>query len=649
MRRLLLLTATALSTAIPAFAQAPTPDLPDTIVTGTRVPTPADRVPAATTVITRQQIEERGYQTLVEALRSVPGFTIVQTGGIGQQASGFMRGANSNQVAVLLDGIPINDPSTASGAFNFGNTLLGDLERIEVIRGPASALYGSSAIGGAINMVTRQAPADRQFQAFGEAAGGTQDTARGVIGATGTVGAWDYMTALQGLTTRGSNAVAPRLSQNRTSERDGFQGAAATARLGVTPTQGVRLEGLLRWRENHLKLDSVPNDDPNYDGNDRNFYGQLRGQAVMFDGVWTSGLRLAQVEDRRRYTNMVDNFSRSSTDDLFSGTRQVIDWNNIIRLPDLGAITASSLVLGITQQNDSIDQSSGSASFRTLTDASATNNAAYSAWQFRVAERLDVAAGLRQDRTSDFDEATTWRLGGVLAVPELSSRIKASAGSGFLAPSLYQRYGTIGTSFRGNPNLRPEYSESWEAGVETDFNIFGRADGLTLGALYYDSRIRDLIDFNTSFTSLVNVGAARIKGAELTATARISEKWELVGAWTITDARNAATDERLARRPENQWSLIARWQPAPKWVISPELTIIGRYREGFSYSNTGQFVSVAADNDAGALLNLTASYAWRPQVTVFATAQNLGNTRYEPANGFVVGGRGAMIGTRFTF
>lgn len=647
MRRLILLAATVLSTALPAFAQ--TPDLPETIVTGTRVPTPAERVPAATTIITRQQIEERGYQTLVEALRSVPGFTIVQSGGIGQQASGFLRGANSNQVAVLLDGVPINDPSTANGGFNFGNELLGDLERIEVLRGPASALYGSSAIGGVINLVTRQAPADRQAQVFGEAAGGSQDTLRGVAGVTGTIGAWDYMTAIQGLSTRGSNVVAPRFSQNRTSERDGFRSGAATARLGVTPTHGVRLEGLLRWRENDLKFDNVPNDDPNYDGNDRRWYGQLRGQAVMFDGVWTSALRLAQIDDRRRYTNLPDTFSRASTDDLFRGTRQVIDFNNIIRLPDLGPITASSLVLGLTQQNDSIDQQSGSASFRTLTDASATTNAAYTAWQFRVAQRLDVAAGLRQDRNSDFDEATTWRLGGVLAVPEVSSRIKASAGSGFLAPSLFQRFSTIGTAFRGNPNLRPEYSESWEAGFETDFNVFGRADGLTLGALYYDSRIRDLIDFNTSFTSLVNVGSARIKGAELTATARVSERLELVGAWTITDARNAATDERLARRPENQWSLIARWQPAPKWIVAPELTILGRYREGFTYTDTGRFNAVAADSDTGLLFNMNVSYAVRPEVTVFATAQNLGNTRYEPANGFVVAGRGVLVGTRFSF
>ncbi|MEY4860233.1 MAG: vitamin transporter BtuB, partial [Pseudomonadota bacterium] len=277
----------ALAPLAPAWAQ--TASLPETIVTATRIPTPQERLPAATTVIDRQIIEERGYVTLADALVSVPGFNIIQSGGMGQTTSGFMRGTNSNHVLVLRDGVPMNDASHPSGAFNFGNTLLGDIERIEVVRGPVSAIYGTAAIGGVINLITRRAPADRQAQPYGELAGGTNYTARGVVGMAGTIDNLDYGVTGQSLSTRGSNAVAPRFYNNQ-GERDGFRSGVITARAGVnigeTAPASVlgmtRLDGLVITRENRLGQDNVPRDDPNYSGDDRNWMGFLRSATELF-------------------------------------------------------------------------------------------------------------------------------------------------------------------------------------------------------------------------------------------------------------------------------------------------------------------------------------------------------------------------------
>jgi vitamin B12 transporter len=141
--------ALALLPAAPAAAQGrPEPviqTVPDTIVTGTRIPTPEARVPASITVVTRREIEERGYQSLAEALIAVPGLRLAPTGGLGSQTSAFLRGTSSRSVLVLLDGVPINDPAEPNAAFNFNQDLLFDVERIEVLRGPASVLYGSGA------------------------------------------------------------------------------------------------------------------------------------------------------------------------------------------------------------------------------------------------------------------------------------------------------------------------------------------------------------------------------------------------------------------------------------------------------------------------------------------------------------------------
>ncbi|MCZ8147293.1 MAG: TonB-dependent receptor plug domain-containing protein, partial [Roseomonas sp.] len=287
MRRLLLLTsAFALSSGLPATAQQA---VPETVVTATRIPTPIDRVPAAVTIITRQDIEERGYRTLADAMRAVPGMRLVQTGGIGQQASAFVRGAASRQVLVLLDGVPINDPSEPNGAFNFGNELLADIERIEVVRGPASSLYGSGAIGGVVNLITRRAPAATPFQAFGEVAGGTQRTAGGNLGVAGTTEGWNYLLMGQGLVTDGADATPRRFTAD-TGERDGFRGAAGTARLGYSAA-GTTVEGLMRWRETEIDIDNVPRDDPNNRVTDRLLTGQLRADTTLLDGAWTTGLR----------------------------------------------------------------------------------------------------------------------------------------------------------------------------------------------------------------------------------------------------------------------------------------------------------------------------------------------------------------------
>ena len=633
--------------AATAAAQQQQSTIPETIVTGTRVPTPQERVPASITVLTRREIEERGYQTLAEALTAVPGLRIAQLGGPGQQASAFLRGTNSRHVLVLLDGVPVNDPSEPNAAFNFGNELLFDVERIEVLRGPASALYGSAALGGVVNLVTRRAPPDRAFAPYGELAGGTQRTVRAGAGATGTVGAFDYLLSAQSLSTRGFNAIAQRLPD--TGERDGFRGVFTTARLGWTPVEGTRIEGLLRWRQNNFGLDSVPRDDPNYSGEDRRWYGQVRGETRLLDGAWITGLRLSATEDRRRFTNLPDSLSRSTADDLFIGTRTTLDWGNTVRLPAAGVLTDGALGFGVTHNFEEARSASGSPFFRTTVDATQHTTAGYATLQYRLAERLDLTAGLRHDATTGFTDETTWRLGAVLALPEAGSRLRASGGTGFAAPSLFQRFGIIGDFFRGNPDLRPERSIGWEVGVETDLPAFGRPAFATTSATYFRSRIRDLINFNAGFDTLENIDRARIQGVELGLTLRPAAWFETTAAWTITGAFDAETGRRLPRRPEHVVSVTARVQPIPRVVLAPTMLFTGRSPEGAfaSYNDQGVALSYPRSNPPGTVVNLTATWQAFEQASLFLEARNLGNSRFEPANGFATPGRSVLVGTRF--
>jgi vitamin B12 transporter len=646
----------------PAWAQDPQPVIPDVIVSATRVPTPAERIPAATTLITRQQIDERGYVTLADALAAVPGFRLVQAGGPGQQASGFVRGTNSRHVLVLRDGVPLNDSSEPNGAFNFGNELLGDVERIEVVRGPVSAVYGTAAIGGVVNLITRQAPRDREFAPYGEIAGGTQRTARGYAGAGGTVGAFDYGITGQALSTEGYNVIAPRITTNQ-GERDGLRAAAVTARMGVTigettPDAAIgqtRIDGLLRWRENTFGLDNVPNDDPNYTGQDRNWFGFLRSRTDLAGGAWTTGFRVSGTHDRRRYTNLPDSLSRATADDLYNGERRGIAWDNTLRLPGAeGIVTDAVLTFGGGWEREQVESAAGSPFFRTTVDARSSSGYGYVGMQARFFGRLDVTAAARFDDTEDFGSNTSWRLGAVLDLPEISSRIRASGGTAFKAPSLYQRFGQIGTFFRGNPNLEAETSESWEVGWETDIGRYA-----TLSALYFDNRITNLINFDPTFSTLENIDRARIRGGEFAITVTPFDWLSATGSWTVLEARDVATDTPLPRRPRNVASLVARIAPEVGWfdvprsrlVIAPEILYVGASPEGAfaRYDDTGRSISTAGKNPDGWLFNLTASLPVTAQLTAFVEVRNIGNTRYEPANAFVVPGRSAVVGMRGQF
>jgi vitamin B12 transporter len=568
-----------------------------------------------------------------------------------------MRGTNSNHVLVLRDGVPMNDASHPSGAFNFGNTLLGDIERIEVVRGPVSAIYGTSAIGGVINLITRRAPADRQAKPYGELAGGTNYTARGVAGVAGTIGNTDYGVTGQSLSTRGSNAVAPRFYNNQ-GERDGLRSAVITARAGVnigeTAPANVlgmtRLDGLVITRENRIGLDNIPNDDPNYSGDDRNWMGFLRSATELFGGDWTMGLTLSATEDRRRYTNWRDSLNSSTADDLYRGRRERLAWDNTVKLADFGILTANNLVFGVGSENESAFTKSVLGSFRRDVDRSQQNTFAYIGTQHRLWDRLDVTTALRQDAPDGFDGATTWRLGGVLSLPEIASRLIASGGTAYRAPSIFERYGISNFGFRGNPDLRPEQSTAWEAGIETDIGT-----GFTVSALYFESRIRDLIQDTSDFKTNRNIDRAHIQGGEFGLTWRASDSFSTRAAWTIQETRNEENGAALERRPRNTASLSPRIAPKVDWVdvpnarliIAPEFIYMGDHRD-YLYLDNGSEPGLG-QSDGGFVFNLTVSLPVTQKITAFVEARNLGNRRYEPANGFVIPGRSAILGMRGVF
>ena len=304
MRSILVLLATTLLTPALADPPAEQPDatVPPVVVTATRVPTPAIDIPAGVTVITRQDIETYRYNTLVDALRSVPGLRVAQSGGPGGQASVFIRGTNSDAVLVLRDGMPINDASDSDGAFNFGIDTLADVQRIEIIRGPMAALYGSGAIGGVINLITRRGTEEGAHWE-GDLSGGYPAQIRGSAVASGIEGPVDYALVLESQSQRGYDTT-PQRESIYTGVPQGYRDRLATLNLGYTVVPGTRVSLLLRAHESLFGFNELGDptfDDSNASGTDDNLLGRIGVTSNLFGGTYQTSLLLGREQEDRRY------------------------------------------------------------------------------------------------------------------------------------------------------------------------------------------------------------------------------------------------------------------------------------------------------------------------------------------------------------
>ncbi len=647
----------ATTVALPAYAQTPEVPatvLPDRVVTATRVPTLADQIPAGVTVIDRATIEQRGYTTLVDALQAVPGLRVVQSGGLGGNASAFIRGTNSNHVLVLRDGLPVNDPSDPGGLFNFGVDTLGDVERIEVVRGPMSSLYGSGAIGGVINLISRRGMGKPHGTV--ELAGGLPRAVLGRADVSGSEGMFDYSAALESRSDRGFDTT-PRREKVYTGARNGFRGSTASVNLGFTPVENLRFSALLRGRQSVFGLDELgfpAYDARAYTGRDATLNGRIGAAATMFDGVWESGLFLGGTSSDRKYTELLEaaDPNQSSGDTRYHGRRADLQWNNTVRLPDLGPVTAAALTAGYEHIADSAHSSLNTAGsgfgFQSNVRASSHSDAGHVGVQGQVFQRVTLTGDIREEAARYGGDAFTYRFGAVVAVPEVWSRFKASYGTAFRAPSLFDLFGVDSFGFKGNPGLRPERSRGYEAGWAVDLPVFGAARGATFEATYFNNRIRDLItNVFVPVDTLVNIARAKTQGVEASLTLRPASWLETTATYTYTDARNATTNARLLRRPRNQASLNLRATPLPKLSIAPEIVYTSAFQD-FLTDDSG-FPTTVGRSKGGLIFNLTATYQILPSVTLFADGRNLGNSRFEPANGFQTPGPSFLAGTRVKF
>jgi vitamin B12 transporter len=628
--------------------------LPPIVVSATTIPTPANEVANSVTVITADDIKREQIRTVPDALRTVPGLNVVQTGGPGGQTAVFIRGTNSNHVKVLLDGIDMGDPSVTTGAFDFAHLLTGDIERIEVLRGPQSGLYGSDAIGGVISITTKKGEGPPKATATLEGGSfGTFNQTAALSGAQANVNYAFNILHYQST----SNPVTPLdlLAPGEKRINDSYNNWTYSAKLGAKLGEDVEVNYVARYIDSRLGftgedyLNFFPPAPEQFQSTQRNHQFFTRGEVVwsLFGGKFKNYLG---VNYSNQWTWIFDpNADSFFTSPLVSppttnvGERTKFGWRSVAQVAP-----GQTLVMGLEREHEALRTgSTGTVDAfynytQTTTSADTGDTAGYLELQSEFAKRLFLVANLRYDNNDSFGPHVTWRVAPAVIVPGTETKLKASYGTGFKAPTLTQLYvSNPSYMVAGNPNLLPEESKGYDFGFEQPL----WHDRVRFGATYFHNDITNLI-VNTfdpvgfAFT-YVNVGEAKMEGVESFASVAVTDQLKLRADYTATFTRDETTDLGLLRRPGNKASLTAIWSPLDQLTLTATLLYVGSWVD---ISRDGSIPRIAAP--AYATVNIAADYRLDPHVTVFGRIDNLLNRQYEVPIGFDRPGFGIFGGVR---
>ena len=613
----------ALIAATAAFGQsAPTP-VETVVITATRIPTPTLEVASSITVITADDIAAKQQQTLPDVLQDAPGLNVVQTGGPGGQTSVFMRGTNANHVKVLVDGIDVSDPSSPNDAFDFGQFLTPDISRVEILRGPQSGLYGSDAIGGVINIITKSGEGPAQATIGLE--GGSFDTFNQNASVSGSTGGFHYAFNFERFHS-GNTPVTPLdlLAPGEQRNDDSYDNITASTKLGYDVTSNFDVGYVARYTDTHLLFtgddDVIPGfPDPIQSQTDNlQFYTRGFAHLALFDGKFKQTLGLAYTD-----TESID-VTPEQPNSYFFGERVKLDWQGDIKL-----VPGETLIVGAEDEKDTITQP---------VSASTTIGSGYAELDSNLFKNFNDTISVRYDANSLFGGAATFRVAPTYFIAATGTKLQASVGTGFKAPSLsdmFQNFPAFG--FFGNPDLKPERSIGYDIG----FQQFLVNNTLQFGATYYYNRIRDLIDDNETFTTLINIDRAHTEGVESFISYQPVKTVTLRLDYTYTDAQDDILHEELLLRPKNKWNFDARWQATNKLLLDADLVAIGSFIDGNREFTIPRLVAPGYTT-----VNVTAGYDITDRLTIYGRVTNLFNEHYQDPVGFLRPGVGAFVGVK---
>lgn len=577
------------------------------IVTANRTPQRADETGQAITVITADTIAARQNLNVTDLLRTTPGVTFARNGGLGGTTSVFIRGADSSQTLVLIDGVRLNDPSSPSGAYDFGSLTTANISRIEVLRGPNSVIWGSQAIGGVIAIET--APPSDDLRVTGSAEYGGRDTLSLAGNVSGTVG---IIAASLGGGYLGSDGISALSARRGGNERDAFDTFHANGRISVKPLTNIEIDLRGYYADSTINFDNPPADTlPVTDA--ETFTGYAGVNLSLFDGRWRNRFAYTRT-DVRRVTTDPDPLSFNPS--RAQGTLDRYEYQGVV---DIAA--PLTLIVGAEREESRSVTLFGSVGEPDRLKVAI--NSVYGQAIVRPLTGLTLTGGVRHDDHGSFGGATTFGANAAWRFNQGRTIVRATYAEGFRAPSLSEALSPF-----GNPDLRPEKARSYDLGIEQSA-LDGR---VRAGITWFRRSLRDQIVFSGESFTLENVARTRAKGIEATLELRPVDSLSVVAQYSWIDTANRSREpdftgavnfgNALARRPSQTVSVSADYALPFGLALGGTVLHVGDSFDDFAN---------ARPLDGYVLVDLRARYPVTKTIEVYARLENAFDERYETA------------------
>ncbi len=615
------------------------------VVTATRTPLPAGKTGESISVITGAQIDTQQILSVTDILGETPGIELVRNGGIGQTATVSIRGAEAGQTLVLVDGVRLNDPSTVDNEAVLGDLLVNNIDRIEILRGPQSTLYGSDAIGGVINVLTRRG-GDDPFSLRTSVEGGSFDTYRVNAAANGRIDPLEYGAALNFLH---SNGISAADSRNRNPETDGYTNVGATENVRLHLAPGLSLDLRSYYTNARVDFDDsfafVPPE--TFRVADSAAYARNSLLAAyaglnfdLFGGAFANRIAAIGSQSKRAfYDSAFDAIHKNFSDD---GEARRVEYQGIVQFSPEDQLTFGAEYQRISFEGKTLSSFAPPAADRGHSHVTSV----YAQYLTTLFDQLTLSAGIRRDDDQEFGDHISLKAAAAWSLNDGSTILHANYGDGFKAPTLFEQFSEFSNPLHA---LAPEMARGWEAGMDQTL-LDGRA---VARVTYFDRHTEDQIDFLIPdcvadpdickirpFGYYENIKRASANGVEIEATIRVTDALTLNSALTRMTASDLTTGLDLARRPHITASATATWVPAGDWSAGATVIYTGR-----RFDSAGEAHPLASN----AVVNVFGAHKLNESFELFARIENLFGARYEPVFGYGAAGRAGYIGIRASY
>lgn len=558
------------------------------VITATRSATPKTEIASSITIITSDEIEKKKKADVVELLKDLPGIDVAQTGGIGGTSYIYIRGAKPEHTLVMIDGIEMNDPMSFGRSYNLSNLMLENIEQIEIVKGPQSTLYGSDAMGGVINIITKKGGGKR-FSLFSEI--GSFKTFRERIEVGGGDKKFGYSLGVARIDTEGISSAGEKYGNT---EKDGYRNTSLTAHLTFEPKDKINTDLVLKYSAAKMDIDDSGGengDDPNYTVKNREFYLGL--QCAKKVGVSFSRNNRSYHDDAD--TKHPTEFTRNT----FSSQIRKVDWQDSLSINKFNTILA-----GVEYE----EERGGS---HNISSKMTHSRGYFLQDQISVNDKFFAALGARLDNYHKFGSKITCRVAPGYSI-NANSRIKTSYATGFKSPSLYQLYSSV-----GNENLNPEKSRGWDVGLEQYFldkTIF-------LDAAYFYNDFSNIVEYDRTSKKYKNVAEAQTEGVELNSSLKLKDAFVFKASAARLRAKDKTTGKNLQRRPSKKNSFGINYNYSKNGVFNVETVYMGERDDTVVLRSYR-------------LVNMSISHNINKNLEIYARANNVFDEDYEEVKGY---------------